>query len=214
MHYVKQWGPLFGWSCFGFEDGNAKMLRYSHGTGDVTKTLITMHHAHLQVSNLRATYITGESERNFVLRLQSRFSKKWKVSHSADNCSISGAIKDIKDFNVQDDRQFLLTSCGVQDQSHAKKCLRVHVGEENFYGNEYTKLKRHNCSTALNSGGNLINICYFLLNTKTNLVYAVGWDIQECDHAHIFAEAVWDIAPVQNLDQNLYSERGFAPRPE
>ncbi|WAR15824.1 hypothetical protein MAR_030418 [Mya arenaria] len=34
VYYVRQWGPLFYWSCFGFEDNNAEVLKSVHGTGD------------------------------------------------------------------------------------------------------------------------------------------------------------------------------------
>ncbi|KAJ8314552.1 hypothetical protein KUTeg_006702 [Tegillarca granosa] len=27
FHYVKLWGPLWAWSCFGFEDNNANLLQ-------------------------------------------------------------------------------------------------------------------------------------------------------------------------------------------
>ncbi|KAJ4940327.1 hypothetical protein JOQ06_026635, partial [Pogonophryne albipinna] len=37
---IRQWVPLWAWSCFCFEDANAMILQAVHGTGDVTKQVI------------------------------------------------------------------------------------------------------------------------------------------------------------------------------
>jgi len=37
--YVRRHGPLWAWSCFGFEDVNGIMLKSAHGTGDVSRNL-------------------------------------------------------------------------------------------------------------------------------------------------------------------------------
>ena len=38
--YVAEWGPLWTWSCFAFEDSNAKLLQAVHGTGNVVNQAI------------------------------------------------------------------------------------------------------------------------------------------------------------------------------
>lgn len=35
VFYVRRWGPIYCWSCIGFEDWNAAILQSVHGTGDV-----------------------------------------------------------------------------------------------------------------------------------------------------------------------------------
>ena len=39
--YVRRHGSLWAWSCFGIEDMNDMMLKYAHGTGDVSKILLS-----------------------------------------------------------------------------------------------------------------------------------------------------------------------------
>ena len=33
-NYIVYWGPLWGWSCFGFEGLNSKIIKRVHGTKD------------------------------------------------------------------------------------------------------------------------------------------------------------------------------------
>ena len=40
IYYVKQWGPMSGWSRSPFEDLNHMLLQSVHGTGDVMKQAI------------------------------------------------------------------------------------------------------------------------------------------------------------------------------
>lgn len=49
VFYVRLWGPIFAWSCFGFEDWNAVILQAVHGTGDVTRQILCHVNAQLQL---------------------------------------------------------------------------------------------------------------------------------------------------------------------
>jgi len=35
--FVEGWGPLWAWSCFGFEDMNGTILEFVHGTGNACR---------------------------------------------------------------------------------------------------------------------------------------------------------------------------------
>ena len=37
VKYVKAWGLLWAWSCFGFENMNGEVLKLVHSTGNVAK---------------------------------------------------------------------------------------------------------------------------------------------------------------------------------
>lgn len=38
--FVKCWGPLWAWSCFGFEGMNGSLTKFIHGTGMIGKQVI------------------------------------------------------------------------------------------------------------------------------------------------------------------------------
>lgn len=35
MECVENWGPLWAWSCFGFEGMNGEMMKFVHGTKNI-----------------------------------------------------------------------------------------------------------------------------------------------------------------------------------
>jgi hypothetical protein len=40
VYFVRQWGPIWAWSCFPFEDSNHGLLQSVHGTGLITKQVM------------------------------------------------------------------------------------------------------------------------------------------------------------------------------
>ena len=62
IYYCYQWGPLWAWSCFGFEDANAMIKQNVHGTGDVTKQVIRFKHAQSVLKKF--AYSTGAGSQN------------------------------------------------------------------------------------------------------------------------------------------------------
>ena len=91
--YVRLWGPLFAWSCFGFEDWNTALLQAVHGTGDVARQILCRVNAQLQLKGLLLPMPVGPSE-GYILKLI-KPSRQWKVTKTAKDCTISGAIVDI-----------------------------------------------------------------------------------------------------------------------
>ena len=75
--YVRLWGPLFAWSCFGFEDWNTALLQAVHGTGDVTRQILCHVNAQLQLKGLLLPMPDGPSKGYLKLLKPSR---QWKVT--------------------------------------------------------------------------------------------------------------------------------------
>ena len=63
--YVRMWGPLWTWSCFGFEDWNAALLQSVHGTGDVTRQCLQMKEIQLKLSSADVDSIPNGATRSF-----------------------------------------------------------------------------------------------------------------------------------------------------
>ena len=53
---VKDWGPLWGYSTFGFENLNGYLRQYAHGTGNILPQLVECFRMH-QASNSATTPI-------------------------------------------------------------------------------------------------------------------------------------------------------------
>ena len=81
------WGPLFAWSCFGFEDWNEVLLQAVHGTGDVTKQVLCHIHTQLQLKSLFLRMPENDT-REYISKLIKQ-SRQWKITQTAQDCSIS-----------------------------------------------------------------------------------------------------------------------------
>ncbi|CAG2213138.1 unnamed protein product [Mytilus edulis] len=170
VFYVQHWGPIFAWSCFGFEDANANILSFAHGTKDVTKQILGMKEAHMIVHSTSISPDTACGA--FFKNMNKRFSKKWKHTQEMNNCSIAGAVKPFVLPNYSTS-EFVNTFCNSTDISLLRSALRVEVNNEKYYGKDYTKMKTKVSYVALCEGGNIVEIQSFILNTVTNHVYAL-----------------------------------------
>lgn len=122
------WGPLFAWSCFGFEDWNAVLLQSVHGTGHVTKQNLCHIHAQLQLKSLFLR-IPENDTRAYISRLIKQ-TRQWKVTQTAQYCSISGAVVNLSDL-PGNELELIKTVTGEQDTSQLSKALRVQYGKKN-----------------------------------------------------------------------------------
>lgn len=90
VFYVRLWGPIFAWSCLGFEDWNAVILQAVHGTGDVTRQILSHVNARLQ---LKSVFVAMPkcSAKGYISRLI-KPTRQWKITQNANDCAISGAV--------------------------------------------------------------------------------------------------------------------------
>jgi hypothetical protein len=124
VHYVKLWGPLWAWSCFGFEDNNAMLLQAVHGTGLVTKQI-------MWCKQIQATLRS-----NSLNEVESR---AWKKTYSASNCDVCGKMIAFELAGVQQD---LLEKLEVDDEQKVKIIDRVSLQGKQFSSSVYTRMKK------------------------------------------------------------------------
>ena len=67
--YVRLWGPLWAWSCFGFEDWNAALLQSVHGTGDVTKQCLQKTEMQLRLNCVDLKSINDDKVKTFLKKM-------------------------------------------------------------------------------------------------------------------------------------------------
>ena len=100
VFYVRLWGPIFAWSCFGFEDWNASILQAVHGTGDVTRQILCHVSAQLKLKNFFVTMPKCEAK-DYISRLI-KPTRQWKITQNAKDCTISGAVSNLADLTGEE----------------------------------------------------------------------------------------------------------------
>ncbi|KAI4799983.1 hypothetical protein KUCAC02_016521 [Chaenocephalus aceratus] len=130
---VRQWGPLWAWSCFCFEDANAMILQAVHGTGDVTKQVIRFKETQ-GVLNREGGTITDRTN--------------WsKVNMVQANCGTAGALKPMSASSE------LLVKTGASTSAVLRKALRVKLEHQKLYSEEYLRMRRRVCHVAVLDDG-------------------------------------------------------------
>lgn len=186
VFYVRLWGPLFAWSCFGFEDWNAVLLQAVHGTGDVTKQILCHIHAQLQLKSLFLRMPENDT-RGYISKLIKQ-TRQWKITQTAQDCSISGAVVNLSDL-PGNELELVKTVTGEQDTSQLSKALRVQYGQEKLYAKDYKRMKKRVCYVALTKKGDIVSIRYFIYSKKLNSVFALAQVVNLANDCFIFSEA-------------------------
>lgn len=162
VHFVKMWGPLWAWSCFGFEDNNAMLLQAVHGTGVVTKQI--MGHKQVEATLRRKSLHEGKQ-------------RYWKTTYKAENCDVAGKMTAIGNAGIED----FLVELGIDSDKNVKQISRVIVNGRNFCSLKYTRMKKRVCSYVLYSDGKVGCVKYFVIVTDSNIVYAVLEKYDSCE---------------------------------
>ena len=170
VFYTRLWGPLHCWSCFGFEDNNATILKAVHGTGDVTKQILRFKMTQLSISGVNVQSLPNTEVRKFLSTLAHQ--KSWKKLYQASNCVTAGRLSPC---GTLENEAFLLVKTGAHSSGSLRKALRVIVRQQKVYSSEYTRMKRRICYFVVCEDGKMVAIDYFLLNTESNVVFLVGY---------------------------------------
>lgn len=182
VYYVRLWGPLFCWSCFGFEDSNAELLNAAHGTGCVLKPVLKMKHAQFKIWSLDIHSCEEGPETQFLSQMVPKWRKRWQNLKKCQNCYISGAATSCDFENL--DREFILNKTRAVSIKDLKKVKRVKVNSQYLYSKEYSRMNKRICHVVLCKNNNCYSVEYFILNEISGTVYAVGnlLEVQEPQH--------------------------------
>jgi hypothetical protein len=184
--YVKNLGPIWSWSCFAFEDGNSKILKSVHGTGNVV----------IQCFKNQDISMYYKSEEGVEI-IDPR---KMKVTHKAENCEVFGALHKFRRVPRIDS----LHALGIENSEQLRKVQRICVNGERFYSTEYSRMKRRVCHAVNFLDSELGLIQYFILVIDTNIVYAVvkKMKIDNTSWLHTY-EAGKHLKPVEILNNEV-----------
>jgi hypothetical protein len=151
--YVAEWGPLWAWSCFAFEDSNAVLLQAVHGTGNVVHQIMRFKQAQAVIRKL------GHSDTS---------NKKWTKTKQVVNCSIAGKEKTLQ---MNDLAEIIMEHLHVGHTGTIFRVDRVMKGCQKFYSADYTRMKKRICNTVLLDGGRLGSVVHYVMVEQ--VVYAV-----------------------------------------
>ena len=182
--YARMWGPLWTWSCFGFEDWNAALLQSVHGTGDVTRQCLQMKEIQLKLSSIDVDSIPNDATRSFLKRM-TKTGKMWKSVQSVNNVKVAGSLLKMHDLPCE-----IITATGTDNIKTLRKCARVRLNNEKLYSKLYTRMKKRICYVVRCKNGDIREILYFIINPLLNSVYALAHKIQV--HSDSF---ICDIGP-------------------
>lgn len=205
IYFVKQWGPLWAWSCFGFEDMNSFILQAVHGTGNVTKQVI-----HFQEAQTLLRKHTPSRNQPGAC---------WTNLKAAENCMIAGAVHP---FDGGGNEAYFIQKTGATSLSSLQKVLRIVVGQQKLYSLEYGRMKKKISNVCLTDEGDMVSVQYFLYNKENNMVFAVAKCLIYCDSSldvlqagrHLKAVSVDNSDTFSIIDVSAIKEKLFFIDPQ
>ena len=186
VDYVRQWGPLFCWSAFGFEDVNGHMLKMAHGTGDVTMQLMRMKEIHCTVNTANFESMPEGACRDFIKSISSDRVRPWKILMKLPECHVVGPLTKLSKKLSEEDRRHILEQTGADDLTDVRQMNRIVINQTKYYAKGYLRMKKRICYMVLLHNGQIIEIENFLFNKSANSVYAFARNITLDDNCFPF----------------------------
>ena len=80
---VCMWGPIWGSSCFAFDDLNAAVLQSIHGTGDVTKQCLRVKEIQMKLSSMHLYNIPTGNTQSYM-KYMKKHGKSWSCGEAQE----------------------------------------------------------------------------------------------------------------------------------
>ncbi len=168
---VRNWGPLWAWSCFSFESFNGDIKKSVHGKGNVCHQVFWSLQAQKQVEHSASADNGQESIRKFVACM-AEGSSSHSNGTSAYQCSVYGmqALRIPLDNYLTKKLLGVSRSVSIKEFMQASKIFR---NGQVFYSKRCTRVKKRNSFTAKTALGEIVETEFFLVHQETLKVFAV-----------------------------------------
>ena len=194
--FVRMWGPIWGWSCFAFEDLNAAVLQSVHGTGDVTKQCLRMKEIQMKLSSVSIKNIPKGYTQSYIKRMK-KHGKSWSCRQSVGNAAVYvGALK-----SLTDQANEIVLMMPDQNIHSLKKALRVMVNDQKLYSEQYSRMKKRVCFVVRCKNGDIRKITFFIVNTETSSIFAFAKKFEIHQQSFICNGGPRHIIRVVNTDE-------------
>ena len=172
---VRQWGPLWAWSCFCFESFNGELKKSVHGTGNVCRQIFWAMQVQkkLETENLNDEGRFGDFVRSLTDNtMPSKKSEEFYQCFVPECKQLEGDLSNIVKKSLADMNE----SCLVKDYERSKKIIRNGF---QMYSKSCSRVRRRNSYTLqlakpLQDGSLAIEVDYYLINIINRHVFAVG----------------------------------------
>ena len=168
VEFVRKWGPLWAWSCFGFEDANAAILQSVHETGNITKQYIHFKNLQCRLNSTDTSSIEYLQGRHFIEKMK-QHRRQWKGTKKMKNCCVAGQPLRLSVKELDDIRE--LNFAEINNQ--CRKVLRVDVNGQRFYAEQYRRMIKRVCYIVLTTDSKILKIKYFFTDNVTQNVFAL-----------------------------------------
>lgn len=209
-YYVRCWGPLWAWSCFGFEDSNAAILQAVHGTGDIIKQYLLFKELQCLLNGISLHNLPQSEAKDFLKKMKQR-RRGWTKLKKMENCAVAGGLQNFDDLDIQ--VQTCLRSMDLLQNEHLRKALRIEIEGQHYFGEHYYRTSKRISFVVCCQNGDLRRIKYFLVNLENKTVYAVAFKmkIEENCFSNVLAGKhivkVKDTTEVSIFPVNLIAEK-------
>ena len=167
---VRNWGPLWAYSCFGFESFNGEILKTVHGTGNVCNQIFWSLQAQKYLEK-QVVKMPAGSIKIFFNRMLRGQSHKLPVCVEAYQCSVAKPLTTIKLNDLAVGVKEQLINFGTCENSNLQKSKKILRYGFIFYSNEKSRVKKRNSFTVrleqrLETGEDVVQVKYYILNDK------------------------------------------------
>jgi hypothetical protein len=211
---VRQWGPLWAWSCFAFESFNGNILKSVHGTGNVCRQIFWMLQAQKRVEQMTYQMPAG-SLRKFFRNMCEGSGSSLPSGVDAYQCSVIRPMVDFKEGVSEDLQQKLTTILGSEFVPDACFCcFKIVRNGFVMYSKKCSRVKRRNSYTIalhspLGNGCEIVQVEYFLVHKVSERVYAVARALKVHQFAlprrlpqvkeYVYSSTNFDVVRAENL---------------
>lgn len=181
QHYklcVKMWGPLWAYSCFGYESCNGDILKSVHGKGNVCAQIFWSLQAQKRLEK-ECKFLPKKEVKTYVQKLLTGGARYLPRTLDGFKCDVVPPLLDVCNISEEIIAQlqtFYKDTINIQQIAKVYKIVR---NEIIFYSKATPKVKKRNSYVALlenelEDGSDICLIEYFLVDKEKMKVFIVG----------------------------------------
>ncbi|KAH3894571.1 hypothetical protein DPMN_018728 [Dreissena polymorpha] len=205
--YVQHHGPLWAWSCFGFEDLNGFLIKSSHGTGDVSTQLLSTLFARKQLCR-EVENIQSAELKQFTMDMLTT-GRRIKSLTQCSNCQIAGKLHEVND-DITSRHVMEVLNLSIKPALCCASRIRLPSGQV-ITSRSYKKQQKRVCYAILTTKGELSIVNQYLYESHTdsclaniNRLEIVGFVSPHVRHLlQVKESSVQELIPVNDIMEQV-----------
>lgn len=179
-HYtscVKMWGPLWAYSCFGYESLNGDILKSVHGKGNVCAQIFWAMQSQKMLEKQANILPKGEL-RAFLHKVTAGGAKRMPETIHGYMCDLVPPVQDLDNIEncILQQLNALDQTVNVKNLGKVKKIVR---SDRIFYCQQTSRVKKRNSfmvrlDQQVDNCSSILSVDYYIVDKETFKVFAVG----------------------------------------